>query len=329
LPQTANTLLQKLDSAFKGIVDTGSLGDSVLQPEKYDRFIRQMQEKTKILDKARFIEMEAHQAEIDRIAFTGRVLHAGQRSDGTQVNDDPNKRTRPEFFVNKLEAKELHASTGIKDRALRRNIEKGNFEQTLIELFGQAAGRDMEEWAVFSDTELSFAEHDMFALTDGWVKKAENHVNAQGDEPSEVFDKLISGLPKKYLQDETEWVIYTDWELMHAYRKEVAKRETAGGDAMLLENKPLYYNGFLIEYSPMLSRHREYAEGDATSGAVAMLQHPDNMVWGVFHEVTIEPERDAGNRQTDFHLTFEGDVHYEDENAAVIAFVDRAEEEAV
>ena len=46
------------------------------------------------------------------------------------------------------------------------------------------------------------------------------------------------------------------------------------------------------------------------------------MVWGVFHEVTIEREREAKARRTDFVLSFEGDADYEDEAAAVAAFVD-------
>jgi hypothetical protein len=46
------------------------------------------------------------------------------------------------------------------------------------------------------------------------------------------------------------------------------------------------------------------------------------MVWGVFHEVTIEPDRVPAERKTDYYLTVEADAKYEDEDAAVVAFME-------
>ena len=79
------------------------------------------------------------------------------------------------------------------------------------------------------------------------------------------------------------------------------------------------YKGIPVVYCPMLERASE------ATGRVAMLQHPDNMAWGVFHEVTIEREREAKARRTDFVLTIEADAHYEDENAAVVALIDQTQ----
>jgi len=44
--------------------------------------------------------------------------------------------------------------------------------------------------------------------------------------------------------------------------------------------------------------------------------------WGVFHQVTIERDRDIRNRRTDFVLTIEADAGYENPNAAAVAFLD-------
>ncbi len=121
-------ILARLDGAFKSIT-VESLGDSILAPEKFNQFIRAMQARTVILPEARFIEMNSHVTEIDRVGFTGRVLTVGNNSDGTQkVLLKETEFSKPIFATNKLVAKEMQAVTAIRDRALRRNIERDGFE---------------------------------------------------------------------------------------------------------------------------------------------------------------------------------------------------------
>ena len=72
---------------------------------------------------------------------------------------------------------------------------------------------------------------------------------------------------------------------------------------------------------PIFNRSKSVEEGAA--GKVALLSHPNNMAWGVFHEVTIEPDRVPKDRRTDFVMTLEGDAGYEDENGAVAAFIEQ------
>ncbi|GAI05627.1 unnamed protein product, partial [marine sediment metagenome] len=167
--------------AFKQIITIDDLGKAVLQPVKFAAFVRAMQHKTVILDEARFIKMDAHIQDIDRVGFVGRILRSG-----TKYNPDTGKWehrelttsefAKPQFATNKLVSKELQAVTGLRDAALRRNIEKGNFETTLVDLFGEAAGRDMEEFAILADTDISYTDDDILSLTDGWIKLAANKV---------------------------------------------------------------------------------------------------------------------------------------------------------
>ncbi len=319
-------LLQKLDTAFKAVT-VGGLGESVLAPEQFDRFVRAMQARTKILPEARFIDMDSQVTHIDRVGFVGRVLTAGVKTGDTAVGTETS--VSPAFVTNKLIAKEFRALTGINDRALRRNIEKGNFENTLVDMFGEAAGRDMEEWGLFANEDSS---DDLLSLGDGWIQKAGNKlygvesatgVGNEDFDPTkveEVFDKMLMALPKQYLVNRAEWRFYVPYELEDAYRNVLKARGTALGDQAQTGNIALMYKGIPVVYAPMLERAS--AVGSGGTGRVAFLTHPDNTVWGVFYEVTIEKEREAKQRQTDFVLTIEGDVNYEDENAAVVAFLD-------
>ncbi len=315
-------ILARLDGAFKSIT-VDSLGDSVLAPEKFNQFIEAMQARTVILPEARFIEMESHITEIDRVGFTGRVLTVGNTESGQKVLEE-NEFVKPVFHTNKLVAKEMQAITAIRDRALRRNIERGGFENTLVDLFGEAAGRDLEEWAIFASEESDDA---LLSLTDGWVEKSANKVYGGGadvdfdveadDFPENVLKAMLDALPKEYLVNRAEWRFYVPYEIEDGYRDLLKRRGTALGDRAQTEGGGLMYKGIPVVYCPMLERASE------ETGRVAMLQHPDNMAWGIFHEVTIEREREAKARRTDFVLTIEADAHYEDENGSVVALVDQ------
>lgn len=316
-------ILARLDGAFKSITVT-SLGDSKLAPEKFNQFVRAMQARTVILPEARFIEMNSHVTEIDRVGFIDRVLTAGNDANG-QVVLEENKFSKPIFATNQLVAKEMQAITAIRDRALRRNIERGGFENTLVDLFGEAAGRDLEEWAIFADT--SNDDDSLLRLTDGWIVKAKNKVYGRGadsdfdpsddDFPENVLKALLDALPKEFLVNRAEWRFYVPYEIEDGYRDLLKARGTALGDRAQTEGGGLMYKGIPVVYCPMLERASQ------ATGRVAMLQHPDNMAWGVFHEVTIEREREAKARRTDFVLTIEADCHYEDENGAVVALIDQ------
>lgn len=336
---TNKELLTKMQAAFKNIVDVNALGDSVLQPQKFAQFVRAMQHKTVILDEARFIEMDSDVVDIDRIGFVGRILRSGNKINPETGKEEHRKLetseyAKPQRATNKLTAKELQAVTGLRDKALRRNIEKGNFESTLVDLFGEAAGRDMEEFAVLADTDIAYTTDDVLSLTDGWIKLAGSKVYGKGagkdfdpngnDYPENMFDAMLAALPKQFLQNESDWRFYVDWDVRDAYINLLKSRNTDLGDKAYTQAGDMVppFKGVAVRYVPMLGRSKSTAEGGA--GEVALLSTPDNMAWGVFHQVTIEPDRVAKDRRTDFVLTFEGDSGYEDENASVAAFIEKS-----
>jgi len=324
-------ILARLDEAFK-MITVSDLDESILVPQKFSRFVRAMQSRANILSEARFMKMDSQQADIDRVGFVGRILKSGTDAGGDHREiSDTDDYAKPQFATNKLIAKELQAVCGIRDKALRRNIEKGGFENTLVDLFGEAAGRDLEEWCLLADTDIQWATDDVLSLTDGWIKLAVQKVYGDGDDadfdptsdewPENLFQAMLDALPKQFLQNRPEWRIWVPWEVEDDYRNLLKARETALGDAALIGNAPLFYKGIPVRYSPMIERSKTVAAGGA--GRVALLGHPDNMAWGIFHEITVERDRKPRDRRTDFVLTVEGDSGYEDENAAVAAFIDQ------
>jgi len=328
------TILKELNNAInnitnKNVITPDELGASaLLNPGQFDEFVREIQDATVILDEARYQEMDREKLEIDRIAFKDRVLRGG----GANTELDESDYAETDTSENVLSAEELLAIVSLKDHTIRRNIERGNLENTLIELLGEAAGRDLEEYGIFADEDITVGSGGgeypatYINLTDAWVSTAGNKIYDDTTElndedvadawddtadnwPENLFESLISGTPKKYLTDRGDWRFYVPWRVENDYRDLLKDRGTQLGDTNQTEYPPVMYKGIQVVYVPMIERGIE---------EVAMLQHPDNMVWGVFHEVELETEREAKKRRTDFVLTVEADAKYEDENASTI-----------
>ncbi len=336
-------LLQLLNKAEKGVLEVADLGQSVLQPGKLARFVRKMQEKTTILPEARYMSMESSIEDIDRIAFMGRVLDAGEDASGDHVDLDEAQFSKPTTWTNRLTAKEFQAIASLRDKSARRAIERGSFETTLIDLLGEAAGRDMEELAIFGDTNIPYAgtgssdkQARLLSKVDGWAKTAANAVYGAGtgkdfdpqadNFPVNMFDAILQATPKEYLANVDEWRLWVDWTTLQAYKKYLAKRQTGLGDLALTSNLPLEYDGIPVVRCAMLERARPVANNG--SGRIAMLGYPSNMIWGIFHQIFIEREREAKKRRTDYVLTLEGDAGFEDENACTVAYIQKESNES-
>lgn len=346
-----NDLLAGLERALKAVIEPSDLGTSILQPDKFDRFVRRMEDKTVVLPDARFIRMDAQQEDIDRIGFTSRILVSGH--DTADVHQDVAEANFvvPTTNTNSLVAKELQAVASIRDKALRRNIERGSFEDTILDIFGEAAGRDLEEFGLLADTNIPFATDDVLNQTDGWLRLAANKLYGQetvtpsqpkgfdplaADYPENMFQAALDALPKRFLQNINDWVFWVTFSVFDKYQDRLRARGTALGDTFqrgpqASAGLTLPWKGFSITYAPLLERSAALPdqldatlERDRIEGEVCLLGNPDNMAWGVFHEVTVEPEREAKSRRTDFVLTVEADAHYEDENAAVAVLIDKA-----
>lgn len=294
-------LLEKVESALKAITTT-DVGSSVLAREKRQNFVRAVSESTRILDNARRITMNSHTYDIDRVGFASRILRAATEG------EEPSGESKTDFHTNTLESVEAIAIAGITDSTLEDNIEQENFEDTLIQLIGQRAGIDLEELFIQGDTDNG--SDDFLALTDGWLKKSANAITDADFDVTDVeslFDAMIGAVPKKYLRNRSEWTFYVHWDIEDAYRDVLRSRGTGLGDSAQTTAQGLAYKGISVQDSSNMPEGK------------ALLVPSSNLVYGIYRDVRIEPERSAKKRKTDFVTTLRVDCHYEDENASVVA----------
>ena len=308
-----------LNEVYKSIIITGTFGQSILSEEQAPAFIKTIQEKADLLADMRFQVMTKQVQNIDRIEFGGRVLTV--KSGGLNPSTDG---ATPTTYTNQLVAQFIKGIFSIADTALRRNIEREEIINTLQTLFAARAALDLEDLIMFGD-KTNLSSDPLLSLTDGLVVKSANKLaNTEfniAEDIESLFEALINAIPPKYIGDRSQWVFYVPFEIEQAYRKVLKARGTNLGDTVQTSGIQLAYEGFPVKHCSVLNRYIPTTNGG--TGRIVMLQKPNNMVWGVFHEITMEEEREAKQFRTDFVYGLEADTNYEDENASAIAFLDK------
>lgn len=295
---------QMLAAAYKAIT-VDDLGDSRLKPEQAERFIRIVEKESVLLGSARRLTMNADRRNIDRTGFSDRILKAPQ-SEGEQFTDYE----KPDFFTNELIAVKARGAAWVSDEALEENIERDNFENTLVDMIASQAAIDLEELLLDGDTGAS----DTFlALTDGWLVTAEQQLDGSGDtdfvasDVEDMFDAMLEAVDEKYLRNLDDWRFDVTYSIEKAYREVLRQRETALGDSAQTGSQQLAYEGVRLRRVPVMP------------SGTARLSNRNNDVYGIRRDIEIEPERKADHDRWDFHVRVKADAHYEDENAAVTA----------
>lgn len=315
-------MLNQLSGAFKDITTTTSLGTSVLQPAYFNKYVKAATEPRTILGEARLVEMTAQVQNIDRVGFSGRILEKA-------VENTEGSTNTPAFAQEQLTAEEFIATVGITDKSLRRNIAKQAFNITLVSMMGDQAGQDWEELAVWGD-KGKYATGNLLKSQNGWIEKCTNKIYGTGtgkafDKAGTVTDMLkamLSAYPRKYITLRNNLRFYLNSTHFDTYIDEVGERPTISGDDAISNNVARPYKGIPVREAGTLNSE-DGLDIVGGYGRVAMLQNPNNMAAGIFHKVTIEPDRIPKLRRTDYVLTQETDQGYENPAVGVVALSDQ------
>jgi len=307
------------NSAFKAVTLSADLGASVLQPAFRNEFIRNATRDLSIFSEARRVIMTSNVENIDRTGFGERVMK--KTAEDAEVGT-----TKPEFAQEKLIADEYNAGAGITDKALRRNVERERYAQTLVQMLGQKFGEDWETFAVGAD-KTKYAAGNLLKTSDGWIKKCTKKIYGKGTgrefdgtkEVTEMLNTMLKTYPKNYLKQRTNLRFWLDSEYFNKYIDEVGERPTIAGDEAVSKYVARPFKGVPVVEAPVLG-DEDITNATNGWGPTAMLQDPNNMVYGIFQDVTLEPERKPALRTTNYYITVEVDQGYENPNVGVCAF---------
>ena len=230
-----------------------------------------------------------------------------------------------DFDYNELDAKKLKAMCSIEDEEKEDNLEKEQFENTLLSMMGERVGEDLEFWALFADKTAT--NNKLLSTTDGWIKKSGVQIKSKGADSAKgvfdlkntieaMFDSMIKNMPIRFRQKRPLLKFFVPFEVEDAYRNLLKSRGTSLGDETQTGFNGLAYKGIPIEYCPTLdSEDGRSLDNTATS----ILTNPKNMAWGIWKNLSIEPDRIPKDERTDYYYRIRGDVDYYFRNATVTA----------
>ena len=325
---------------FKGMRDDMSGAKALLNEEQFAQFMRAATINQTILADASFRRMNSTSQVVSSTKVTGRVLQNGYDSNG--ATEDQLTPATIGFGKAELNATKLKALTSLLDDDKEDNIEREQFEQTLLSMMGEAVGVDLEAVCVFGNSAYTSggSKDPLFSCFDGWLKGA-TAVKSDGAKGSGsadfvlantgvvgMFDAMLKKLPAAYRQANLmkDLVFYVPYEVYEAYRAFLIDRETGLGDSTLLNADELKYKGIPVKYAPVL----DAADGRTVYGKVpSILTVPEFLWYGVYKDLSVEPHRDVANEKTDYYYRIRCDATTQFADSVIYADITSTEAAAL
>jgi len=303
-------------AVFKSMRTDMATGKALLNPEQLGQFLRAATLNQTVLRDATFDLLASFEKEYAQTGINGRVLQSGYKSDGTTTNDQLTG-ADVDFDVTKITTAKLKAMCSIQDDEKEDNIEREQFEQTLLTMMGERIGEDLEVWALFADTDITYATDSLLHSQDGWLKtaasKLESENVASGTADFDVmnntveamFDAMIYALPLRFRQ-RNQLKFYVPFEIEDAYRNLLKSRETNLGDSTQTGYAPLTYKNIPIINCQSLDD--EAARAIDNTGT-SLLTNPAQLRYGIWKNLMIEPDRVVPAERTDYYYRIRAGVN--------------------
>lgn len=281
------SLLQKAEISLSSLSANGAL-----QPAQAAKFMRLLIKESTFLPQTTVKAMKAPKEQLSKIGITGRVLHAGAEGVALNTNDY----TAINMADQELDCDLFKAEVHLTNEVLEDSIERGELRNTVMQMFAEHIGRDMEEIVLSGDTAL--AGTDAFLGTfDGARKQSSAHVVDHNDATTNraLFKNMLKTLPQQYLRSKSKFKYFTSINSEIDYKDSFADRETALGDQATRGDVQLAYSGVSIESIPMMpenvqSTHIAGVPGQNTTNV--LLMDPKNVNVGIWRKIRLETDKD-------------------------------------
>lgn len=304
-------LLQR--AGTKAAIDTTvfASGSGRLNPEQADRFIDYIVDQSKILkDGIRIARMNADRRDLDKISVGARSLR--KATEGVAPTDLVGVTTSKRQLV----VTEIILPADVSFTFMEDNIERDNFDDHMLQLFGTQLSNDLEDLAINGDEADVSGDSDFLTIEDGWltimksILSSPHKIDTAGgsDFRNVIFEAMLEALPPKFKANKSALRFYVSTNDELKYRFQVGQRQTAGGDSVLLGQQALPYGGVPVVGAPYMP--------DGT----VILTIPDNLVMGIRRDVQMGLFKHERKRVWEYTWTMRVDFQVVEATAAVIAY---------
>ena len=188
-----------------------------------------------------------------------------------------------------LDAQEYRGETWIGYDVFEDNIEGEGIQGLWLDHLARRVGVDVANAAINGDTNLANVgqENKLLRKQDGWMKLASTHVvDADGQNVSEdVLGDAVEAMPAKYMTaDVSAMRLFVQYKLGLNWRRQVARRGTAVGDAALVNSGIPDYAGIPIVGDNVIKTSNNLTKG--------LFCNPKNALIGFWRDIKIEMFKD-------------------------------------
>ena len=211
----------------------------------------------------------------------------------------------------------IRGEVPVTDEVLEDQVEQAGFSSTLMTMIAEAAGRDVEELMIQGDTGSGDA---YLALSNGWLQLAQggtgNVLNATsiGPDYQDIMKQLLNSIPARFKRDKANMRYYVSVTGEENYRDQVASRATVLGDVQLEGDRPIRYQGILIQPVPLFP-----VTAGSPDTSFMLLSNRQNLYAGWRRMVRIETWRDPREGGTSFVVSARVDAEIAHVPATAIA----------
>lgn len=294
---------QIVEKAMITVADLVSNG-GYLNPEQANTFLKDVQDAPTLLNDVRFVRMNAPKRVIENIGFGSRILKVAPAS-GTALGSAD--RSAPTTGKITLTTDEVIAEIRLPYDVLEDNIERDNFEASLMAMIAERVALDLGELMVLGDTDSG---DPYLAMFDGALQMATSHTaSIAGDNSAvgkNIFKQAILEMPTKFLRNRNAMKFYCSPDNETEYRDITADRQTGYGDNTLQGHKPIMVFGIDVKPDIHVPDNK------------MILVDPKNLIFGVQRQITMETERMISERVIKIVVTLRIALAVETEDALTV-----------
>lgn len=259
--------MSEQELVLKTIESSALLTGGQLNPKQQKEFFRLIRSLPGMFNICRFETVDQKRHHIDRLHIGEPITHA------VEENSNEAHLAVPKTSQIEIHTKKVKSSWNITTEALVENIEKGNFEQTIMESMTERIGTDLELLAIQGNAEKYKNDNSPLGLLlrrdDGWDVLTEGaHIVDCGGSTIQrgIFAEMIRRMPPQYLADPgLRWIVsrstMVDWMDL------IADRGTAQGDRALEGQAPAPY-GIPMVAIPLIPTDKELTVSTATPAKI-------------------------------------------------------------
>lgn len=271
---------------------TSDISEGLLPDEKADRFIDLLVDESALLSQVTVYRTNYRAGTFSSIDLAQPVTQSASEGASAEEETGLPTVTAANYTCNKI-----RSAFYLTWEDLTWNLERGNFEDTVVRMWNRRMRMDLEMLGLHGDAD-KYANPDtayekLVDIDDGWIELALNDANthivdftdATSGEPTTVdtatWVKMYTALPERYKTGNLRWIaaprIITD------YRYYLASRNTDLGDAMLAGNPTITPHGIPFLEVPLMPANL----GTGGNETVILLTDPKNLVFVIHRELRL------------------------------------------